>query len=143
MDETERSGIERACARLVTQYCHFVDHGEAERIAELFAEDGSWRSPEQVMAGREAIARGFRRRQDNTGRLSRHVCDNLLVEVVDADHATGVVYLTLYREDGEPGRPYATLTPALLGEYRDTFVRTPEGWRFHTRETIVAFRPAG
>jgi len=30
--------------RLVTQYCHFVDHGAAARVAELFADDGfAWR----------------------------------------------------------------------------------------------------
>ncbi|MGA0600974.1 nuclear transport factor 2 family protein [Caulobacter sp. KR2-114] len=142
MDDVERLLIERACARLVARYCHLVDHGEAERVADLFTEDGTWSSPEQMMDGREAIARGFRRRQDNRGRISRHVCENLLVEVQDAERAAGVVYLTLYREDGPPGRPYATaLVPALIGEYRDVFVRTPDGWRIRSRETVVSFRP--
>ena len=36
MGDLERMLIESPCERLVTQYCHFVDHGEAERVAELF-----------------------------------------------------------------------------------------------------------
>jgi ketosteroid isomerase-like protein len=140
VDDTAKLLIERACGRLVTQYCHFVDHGEAARVGELFTEDGVWASPETTMTGREAIVRGFQRRQDNTARISRHVCENLLVEVIDADTATGVVYLTLYRHDGEPGAPTAPAqAPAIVGEYRDRFVRTPEGWRIQRRDVVASF----
>ncbi|MBS0331922.1 MAG: nuclear transport factor 2 family protein, partial [Proteobacteria bacterium] len=101
---------------------------------------GVWRSAEQTMTGRAEVERGFRRRQDNAQRMSRHVCENLLVEVVDEDHATGVVYLTLYRHDGEPGRKTSPLAgPVLVGEYRDEFVRTAEGWRFRRREVSANF----
>ena len=55
MDEARRMAIERECERLVTAYCHYVDHGEAERVAELFSEDGVWASPELVMDGREQV----------------------------------------------------------------------------------------
>jgi hypothetical protein len=34
MDETARLLAERACERLVTQYCHLVDHGEAARVGQ-------------------------------------------------------------------------------------------------------------
>ncbi|MFI4974825.1 MAG: nuclear transport factor 2 family protein [Caulobacterales bacterium] len=140
MDDLQRLMIERACERLVAQYCHFVDHGQAGRVPELFSEDGVWASPDNTMTGRDAIAAGFRRRQENAGRLSRHVCSNLLIEVVDAERATGCVYLTLYRHDGEAGRRAApAAAPSIVGEYRDTFVRTPEGWRFSRRDIGVTF----
>jgi hypothetical protein len=140
MDDLNRLLIERACERLVTQYCHFVDHGEAERISELFTGDGVWSSPENTMTGRDAIRAGFAARQKNTKRMSRHVCSNLLIDVEDETTARGVVYLTLYRHDGEPGRRTSpSAVPAIVGEYRDTFVKTAEGWRFQRRDTVVSF----
>lgn len=140
MDVAERIEIERECERLVTAYCHHVDHGEAARIADLFIDDGVWRSGKVVMEGMDQLREGFALRQANTRRMSRHVCNNLLVDVLDADHATGVVYLTLYRNDGEEGREISPLDgPALVGEYRDRFVRGPQGWRFAHRELVMSF----
>ncbi len=144
MDQAERLLIERECARLVTLYCHYVDHGEAERVAELFSKDGRWVSAQVTMDGVEQIRSGFARRQANAKRMSRHVCNNLHVEVQDADHAEGCVYLTLYRHDGEEGRALSPLEgPAMVGEYRDTFVRTGEGWRIANREIVVDFLRRG
>lgn len=140
MDALERLLIERECERLVTAYCHYVDHGEAGRIAGLFTEDGVWKSPEVTMKGREELVRGFGRRQAQTQRMSRHVCNNLQLEVQDESTARGVVYLTLYRSDGEEGRRVSPLEqPDVVGEYRDRFVRTEEGWRFAEREIEVSF----
>ncbi len=140
MNGSDRLEIERACERLVTAYCHHVDHGEASRVAELFTEDGVWASPEATMSGRDQLEKGFAQRQANEARMSRHVCNNFLCDVVDADHATGVVYLTLYRHDGEVGRRISPLEgPAMVGEYRDTFVRTSDGWRISRREIAVDF----
>jgi len=140
MDELERLLIERACERLVVGYCHVIDHGEAARVADLFTEDGVWTSFEQTMDGRDAIARGFAKRQANKGRMSRHVCCNLLVNVIDAERATGVVYLTLYRHDGDPDRAVSpSASPSVVGEYRDEFVRSAGGWRFRRREVIASF----
>ena len=140
MERSEKILIERDCERLVTAYCHFVDHGEAERIAELFTEDGVWTSPEVTMDGREAIRKAMAFRQANVARMSRHVCNNFLLDISDADHAEGTVYLTLYRHDGEEGRLVSPLEgPAMVGEYRDRFVRTEEGWRISYREIQVDF----
>lgn len=144
MDALQRLLIESECERLVTAYCHYVDHGEAQRIAELFTEDGVWKSPEITMEGREQLQKGFGRRQAQRGRMSRHVCNNFRLDVIDVDRAEGVVYLTLYRHDGEAGRRLAPLEqPEMVGEYRDRFVRTADGWRFERREIEISFsRPA-
>jgi len=140
MDAMERSLIERECARIVTLYCHYVDHGEAARIADLFTKDGVWSGPGVRMEGERQLRKGFQARQDNKARMSRHVCSNLLVDVIDEDNATGTVYLTLYRHDGEEGRGFSPIEgPALVGEYRDRFVRTADGWRFAERVIESAF----
>ena len=113
MDDIEIMIIERACLRLVTEYCHLVDHGDAARIAELFTDDGVFVGAE----GRAALRDFFRARQDNAARMSRHVCDNTLIDVVDG--------------------------PVLAGEYRDVFVRTPVGWRFVRRDLVIDFKQVG
>ena len=140
MDVQQRLLIERDCQRLVTQYCHYVDHGEAARIADLFSKDGVWTGPGVRMQGRDQLLEGFGARQANTARMSRHVCNNLLVDVIDEDHAQGTVYLTLYRHDGEVGRKVSPVAaPSMVGEYRDRFIRTPDGWRIQDRKIFVSF----
>lgn len=144
MHDLETLMIERACARLVTRYCHLVDSGAASRVADLFTEDGIWSSPEKTMVGRDEIARGFAARERNAARMSRHVCNNLLLDIEDGNTARGVVYLTLYRHDGEPGpRTSPLIGPVLVGEYRDRFVQTDAGWRFQRRETVISFAATG
>jgi hypothetical protein len=100
---------------------------------------------EAIMDGQDAIRRGFEKRQAVTERMSRHVCTNLKLEILDADHAEGVTYLILFRHDGEPGRATSPAeAPDMIGEYRDRFRRTPEGWRFQRRDLVVSFmRQAG
>lgn len=144
MDLSERLLVERECQRLVTLYCHYIDHGEAERVAELFSEDGRWVSPQVAMEGNGQIRKGFAQRQANRKRMSRHVCNNFHVDVKSPDRAEGCVYLTLYRYDGEAGRAVSPLEgPAMVGEYRDTFVRTDAGWRISNREIAVSFLREG
>ena len=139
MDDLQKMLIERACERLVTEYCHFVDHGEAAKIAGQFAEDGV--SASARWCAMVALKwRGRRQREANAARISRHARCNLLVDVIDENNAKGVVYLTLYRNDGEAGRRSAPSdVPDVVGEYRDQFVRTSEGWRFKRRDVGVSF----
>jgi hypothetical protein len=144
MKTKKRLRIERECQWLVTAYCHYVDHGEARRVGELFTDDGVWAGPGVRMEGREQLEAGFGRRQDQSERMSRHVCNNFLCDVIDADHAEGTVYLTLYRHDGDPDRAVSPLDgPEMVGEYRDRFERTRDGWRIAERTTHVSFLRGG
>jgi ketosteroid isomerase-like protein len=144
MDDTQTLMTERACTRLIVDYCHFVDNGEAARVADQFTGDGVWLSGEENLKGQAAIRRRFEQRQAMVERMSRHVCTNIKLDVIDADHAEGVTYLILFRHDGEPRRRFSpTAAPEMIGEYRDRFARTAEGWRFQRRELVVSFlRPA-
>ena len=133
--------IERACERLMYRYCQLMDHGKAVEAAELFSDDAECTIlPGNTMRGRAAIAEGFAARQALTGRMSKHVCSTPLIDVIDEDNARGTVYLTLYRHDGEPGRSTSPLSgPVLVGEYRDQYTRTDEGWRIKKRALRIDF----
>jgi ketosteroid isomerase-like protein len=142
MTPEERADATRECERLVYRYASLIDFGEAEKVAELFAPDGVWESPQGRLEGNSAIRDQFRRRQDSQ-RRSRHVCTNVVIDVVDDHTATGLTYFTLYRHDGGEDGPAPLDGPAMVGEYRDRFVRTEDGWRFLRREAAVAFLREG
>lgn len=144
-DELQQLLDERACERLVIDYTHLVDFGNAPAIADLFTKDGVWRTDEFSMDGAHEIRAGFTRRQGVTRRQSRHVCTNVAI-TLDGDTATGVCYLVNYRHDSETGvaeLPAPGDVPKYVGEYHDTFVRTADGWRFKDRYCVMTFvRPS-
>jgi hypothetical protein len=144
MDDLERLLAERACERLIVDYCRFVDFGEASRIADLFTEDGTWEGPDLVMAGREDIRAGFLRREGVVRRVSRHVCTNVGIDVLSADEAVGLCYLVNYRYDRKEAAvgdeaAVPSDVPKYVGDYHDRFRRTAEGWRFAERRFDLAF----
>jgi len=134
--------IEHACQRLMYRYCHLVDHGEAGQVADLFTEDGECEIvPGRPMRGKTILAKVFAARQAQAGLMSKHVCTTAVIDVIDEDRAIGTVYLTLFRHEGEPGRVFSPLEgPFMVGEYRDEFARTVDGWRFAKRSLHVEFR---
>lgn len=130
--------IERECARLVLRSLRAFDERDWKTYATLFAEDGVFiraNAPAEPLLGREAIHRALAQRP--ASRLTRHLCTNLEIEVLDAEHARGFCYVLLYA--GDASQPeIAGSRPAdgvqRVGEYRDAFVRTPAGWRIGRRE---------
>jgi hypothetical protein len=145
MDDLERLLAERACERLIVEYCRLVDFGQAAGIADLFTEDGVWEGTDLVLNGRDEIREWFQRREGVTRRVSRHVCTNVGIDVVSQDEAEGLCYLINYRHDrqeGDMSLPVPADHPKWVGELRDRFRRTPEGWRFARRQVDVAFKRA-
>lgn len=144
MDDGERMLIEQACARLQVLYTHYVDFGESQRVAELFAPDGVFELSGQVLQGREAIAKRFAPAPPGApARVMRHVLTNQLVTALDADSAEGLVYLTFYSGDEGDGLPRGFDGPRMIGCYRDRFVRTDAGWRIGHRGVEVALSRGG
>lgn len=132
LTDDERRAIEWDCARLVSLYARLNDEGRWGEVAALYAEDGVMTrptAPESPVAGRAAIRAAFEARPPRT---TRHVCSNIVVDVIDADHATGSSVMLLFTAYGPP----------LVGNFNDRFVRTAEGWRFAERRGSLTFAPA-
>jgi hypothetical protein len=144
MEESRRMAIERACERLIIAYTHFVDSGEAERVVDLFAPDGVCELPTGRASGHEELRAFFRARAQNRGLVTRHICTNAAIDVVDEHSANGRVYLTLYRyqhEDSSPRGPAPLHGPVFVGEYQDRFVLLEGGWRIAHRRAVAGFVP--
>ncbi len=113
--------------KMVADYNHMIDSGQAEAWADLFTADGQF-DPGLMPAisGREALV-------EFAGGLpvmipgARHHITNLSVDV-QGDRATATAYLQLWTK-GEDGK--AAL--AMTGIYTDELVRTADGWRFSKR----------
>ena len=141
MDEIKRMLIERECARLVTNYCLFVDSRQYDRFLDVFTEDG--------VMGRGPKSPGFNGRKEIEAYLKvrrtdiylKHVSANVIIDVIDENNATGMSYFTVYRKEGYvPGETIQPTAPAIVGEYRDRFVRDSDGkWRIKQRDATPYF----
>lgn len=129
--------IERACRQLVMRSIRAFDERDWQAYARLFTEGGVFiraNEPSEPLIGRAAIETALRARPAN--RLTVHLCTNLEIEVLDDEHAQGRCYLLLYSGDAShPHEPAGRAADAQqrVGEYRDSFERTAEGWRIACR----------
>lgn len=142
-DEAAVAAIERECLRLVLRSIRVFDEQDWRAYASLFTEDGVFvraNQPDEPLAGREAIRAALAARP--ASRLTRHLCTNIEIEVLDAEHARGFCYLLLYAGDISQRESAAGRLAddcQRMGEYRDTFLRTGEGWRIGRREGRLVF----
>ncbi len=123
------------------------DEQDWRAYASLFTDDGVFiraNQPDEPLAGREAIRAALAARP--AARLTRHLCTNIEIDVLDSEHARGFCYLLLYAGDAlqresAAGRPADAIQ--RVGEYRDTLVRTNEGWRIARREGRLVLHAGG
>jgi len=136
-------GIERECTRLVLRSLRAFDDRDWIAYADLFAADGVFiraNAPAEPLVGRAAIRQALEERP--ASRLTRHLCTNLEIDVLDEEHARGFCYLLLYAGDAtQPEAVGGRQADGVqrIGEYRDAFVHTAEGWRIGRREGQLVF----
>lgn len=122
---------------LLYSYCHLVDTGQPEAVAELFVQNPS------VDYGVFA-ADPIRSRQELSAYLraglapytaTQHRVANPLIKFVDPANATGVTYMQSWQQcrDGGPDRE-------CWGRYEDRFVRADDGWLISARRLVVVAR---
>ena len=125
--------------QLVARYGYAVDTGadNGNMYADLFAPDGAFLDRTgKGTTGRDALAAVARRFQ--RGPQSQfHFLMNHVIEPT-ADGARGKEYLLQLRM-GEPGHENEIFGG---GHYEDTYEKTPNGWRFKTRQFVPSELPA-
>jgi len=125
----ERRAIEWDCARLVARYANLNDAARWEEVAALYAEDGAMTRPtasDAPIVGRTAILAAF---QGRPPRKTRHLCSNVVIDVLSSTDACGESAMVLFTAEGPP----------LAGSFHDRFVLTADGWRFAERRGSLAF----
>lgn len=127
-DRIRRIEDRLAIADLQARYTIFIDNHDLDEVGRLFARDARFRSADGVMGavGREAICEQFRGRFTALG-FGFHVTHDHLVELVEKDHAWGVV--GAHAEVVRHGEP---MIAAI--RYHDIYVREEGSWRIADRE---------
>ncbi|HEX4999643.1 MAG TPA: nuclear transport factor 2 family protein [Terriglobia bacterium] len=128
--------IERACEKLVLDFAYHSDHQDPAALAALFIPEGTLIRPNgDTLRGRDAIRAAYEARP--AGRLIRHLCTNIRVTVESESEARGLTYALVLSANASRA-PQAhfgiEMDPRqLVGEFEDSFKRTPEGWRIASR----------
>ena len=136
MTRNEERAIEWDCQKTWRQYYHYVDHHEFEKAVKLFAEDITWKEMGLDLKGRDELLEALNAALGND--TIRHVLTNMVVNVVDEDHAEARAYNTLYysregrREDMDG--PLQFDGPHRLGDNRAKLRRVGDAWLIAARE---------
>ena len=121
----------------LNRYCHAVDRGTADEVAELFHSGGTMVPVFQdgaPVAGRDAIRAWYAEfnkvfRSDQV-KYMRHRISSPIVNV-DGDTATAMCYFDAdYLKVGEPA------PKTIVGRYDDTLVKEGDRWTFKERRII-------
>ncbi|MCI5074471.1 nuclear transport factor 2 family protein [Oricola sp.] len=134
MEDSQRLMAERACERLVTQFCDYVDSFRHEDLVGLWAEDAEWITWQGPVQGHDAI-RAYLAAKPQTG-TSLHVVQNVTIDVDDPENARGRAVF-LYFGSGEDAA--SALVPQVIGRYDDRYRLTSDGWKFARRDTEIVF----
>ncbi len=140
MDIENRRAIEVECRRLVVAFFHCVDDFDYGPVINMFVPDGVFFRGRDEFRGRDAILSVHEARARD--RRTRHVCTNMLVDVIDGTHAEGRSYCMVFGYQGDVaddvGAPIDI--PDALIEFHDKFVLADEGWKFAERRMVPVFR---
>jgi hypothetical protein len=128
--------------RLVEAYAVAVDDGDGDGLARLFVTDGALLvfdadSGEQTYAYHGAAELALLPKELAEIYIRTfHLVGNVVCEI-EGDTATGTPYCLAHhlRDDGRG--PQIVVMPV---RYRDSYLRTPEGWRFVERLCTVLWR---
>lgn len=118
--------------QLYAKYNWALDTGDSKGYADTFTPDGIFN---KTSVGREALMKFADTFHAGLGSHVKHWNTNLLVTPT-ASGASGKVYLVLMDFGTKPPSVFTSAT------YSDELVKTPQGWRFKTRQTTGDVAPA-
>ena len=133
------SRCERECTRLSTDFAWTVDAYAYDAFVALFAPDGVFERAGQPSRGHEAIRQFLNSRP--AGRVTRHLCSNIRVDMTGPDTATGGCSALMYHAPAptDAQHPLPVSVPVVV-DYIDDYVLTSGGWKFKYRRTTVVFQ---
>jgi len=142
MNADEEMIIEWECQKLMRRYYHHVDHYEYDEAILLFAPDVDWLGLGVKLDGRQEVLKGLHGGL-GSGTI-RHILTNVIVTVIDENHAKASAYNTLYsspdiRYDLHDG-PINFRTATQIVEQWDELTRMDEGWRISKRRGEAVFK---
>lgn len=127
----------------MTEFAWRIDHGQADRVHELFVEAGTVSAPGLTLNSREEIATTFANRAQDKSRVSRHLWSNPRYEILGEDRVsvTTVVQTFMASLSDDEELPVANDT-FIVGDSNDVVRRDADNqWLFESRQLQVLFAP--
>jgi hypothetical protein len=136
MDADLLRRIKWECIELSHAFAHHLDHRNYRDIANLFAPDGVWIRHGARLVGPAAILGALEERP--ASQFTRHVTTGHFFTHVGETSAASIAYnMSYYSMDAAVLPAVYVPEQAMLLDFKDTYVRTPEGWRFALRDTAL------
>jgi uncharacterized protein (TIGR02246 family) len=121
-----------AIHQLFVDYGRYLDAGDIEAYASLFAEDGEvLLGPIGRAKGRAAIQELMNKTLAGRQGSSYHIISSPRV-ALDGDHATSTVMWSVIARTPDGG-----VAVTMVGHHDDVLRREPDGWRFVRRKGFV------
>lgn len=138
MNVEQTLAIEWQCEKICRQFANYSDQDAFAPLCELFTEDGSYfrpSVPDTEIKGRQALHAAFLLRPPL---VIRHLVLNCVIDVISSTSARGFSYI-IYMSAPLTNEPLPLLSgPFNIGEFRDEFVLTEDGWKFSKRRGRLA-----
>lgn len=139
MNEIDKLLIERECLKLMVDYNIYLDTPDIEKFLTLWTDDCVFRSvvpaPGFEMNGHKGIRVLVDRLIIQSDRIRRHLLSNAKITVHGPDAAEGFcIGLAIQGLRGDGSLPAQLVGISLVGEYRDQYRRTSDGWKIARRE---------
>lgn len=137
--------LTEACTKLVTDYVWFLDHVDtdakktAAAFADLFTEDAvlsatTFKLEETKARGREEIANRYLLHRDANRFL--HLMTNIRINQISDRIAVGTNYVSFFVHPINADMNHPDSAHGV-GEYRDKYQLTDDGWKFSSRRSLV------
>jgi hypothetical protein len=122
----------RDCERLGSAFAYHLDQADFVALVQLFTEDGAFIRNGEPLAGRKAMLAAYAKRPQVT---IMHLLSNFHMTTFDGDRATASSYCSVVMAAGISDEPlrFDPAAAVRLLEFKDEYVRTPEGWRISLR----------
>jgi ketosteroid isomerase-like protein len=142
MSPGEKSTIEWECGQLSLRFMALNDQQDWAAMCGLLTEDAIFArptDPDNEISGRAEIRAAFEARP--TGRITRHICTNIIIEAKSPTEASGTMYALLYTGAADNSGELGVIADdkQLIGEFYDDYVRTGEGWRIARHRGKIIF----
>ncbi len=128
----ERYTLEQAIHRVTVAYARLCDERTWDTIVDVFSEDASATYGGWPVPNRDAILAMLKKHLGGCG-PTQHLLGNLVVDV-DGDTVRSRVSI---RAAHLGTNELAQERYEAMGEYRDTWTQTPQGWRIKHREMVM------
>ena len=146
MQQLERHAIEHECEKLINRF-YYLFNDDMSFVADLFTEDGylilgKWALGPGPDAMRAPLHAGSKNMLAGV-EVVLNTVSNVIVDVVDENHATGLSRDTFcehgYYDGDLQGRPAPITSPIGINHWEDDFKRVDGEWKFYKRRMTAVF----